>query len=917
MSNPSAQAAAITSILITKLYIPPPRPDTVFRPRLIERLNEGLQRKLTLISAPAGFGKTTLISAWIADCEQRDPQVRAAWLSLEERDSDLRRFLTYFITALQTLAPLIGAELLPLLRESQLPPTETLLTAILNDSLHIKDRFILILDDYHLVDARPIDDALTFLIEHLPPHMHLIITTREDPDLPLARLRARGQLTEVRAKDLRFTPEEAADFLNQSMGLSLSAHDITALEDRTEGWIAGLQLAALSLQGNHDIPGFIHTFAGDHRYIVDYLVEEVLTRQPEPVRRFLLQTAILDRFNASLCNALTGQTDGNEQLEALERGNFLIVPLDDRRQWYRYHHLFADVLSAHLLTEQPDQVTMLHQRASTWYEQNDLLADAIRHALLAEDFQRAATLIERAVPAMRRSRQEATLLGWLQALPDEIFHSRPVLSIHYAGTLMQIGRFDGVEARLRHTEQWLSQIAETSEHPDSAAAAMVVVDQSEFLRLPGSIAMYRAALALIRGSVFDTMKYARQTLELVPEDEHLLRGGATSLLALAYWTNGELEEARRCYSEGIPRLQKAGYFSDAIGCAIALADILIVQGHLREAMNIYEREVQLAMQSTPVMRGAADMHVGLSQLHCQRGDATAARQQLLHSQELGEFGGLPQNAYRWRVALARILETEGDLNGALDLLNEAEHVFVSDFSPNVQPIPAVKARVWITQGRLGEALAWVQQQGLSAEDDLSYLREYEHITLARVLLGQYKSDRAERSHLQVTRLLERLLSAAEAGGRTRSVIELLILQALALQLSGDITAALMPLKRALILAEPEGYIRLFVNEGPPMTILLEEAAKQRIAPNYVQQLLRAAGRAAESTPVQTSLTEALSERELEVLRLLASDLSGPEIARELVVSLNTLRTHTKNIFTKLGVNNRRAAVHRADDLDLI
>ena len=396
----------VTPILATKLYIPPPRPKIVLRPRLIERLNEGLSsgRKLTLISASAGFGKTTLVSEWVAGCGRP-----VAWLSLDEGDNDLTRFLTYLVAALQTIAANIGAGVLGALQSPQPPPIESILTALLNEITTIPDNFILVLDDYHVIDSKPVDNALTFLLEHLPPQMHLVIATREDPHLPLARLRARGQLTELRAADLRFTPAEAAEFLNQVMGLNLSAEDIAALETRTEGWIAGLQLAALSMQGNKDVSGFIREFAGDHRYIVDYLVEEVLQNQPEPIRRFLLQTAILDQLNGSLCDAVTGKEEGNARLEALQRGNFFVIPLDDKRNWYRYHHLFADVLRMHLMAEQPDQVPALHRRASEWYEHNGSTDNAIRHALAAEDFERAATLVELAVPEMRRNRQGATV----------------------------------------------------------------------------------------------------------------------------------------------------------------------------------------------------------------------------------------------------------------------------------------------------------------------------------------------------------------------------------------------------------------------------------------------------------------------------------------------------------------------------
>jgi LuxR family maltose regulon positive regulatory protein len=382
---------------------------------LIEQLNDGLSlgRRLTIISAPAGFGKTTLISEWIYGCGRQ-----VAWLSLDEADSDSARFLIYLIAALQTIAPNIGEEVLAVLQSSPPPPIESVMTILLNEITTIPDNFILVLDDYHMLDSKPIDTALTFLVDHQPPQMHLAITTREDPNLPLPRLRVRGQLTELRAADLRFTPVEAAEFLNKTMGLNISLENISVLETRTEGWIASLQLAALSMQGHQDISGFIQAFAGANRYIVDYLVEEVLKRQPESIRNFLLQTSILDRMNGSLCDAVIGnqsdaQSGAKARLETLQRGNFFLIPLDDKHHWYRYHHLFAEVLHMHLMTEQPEQITVLHKRASEWYEQNGSMADSIRHALAGGDFERAADLIERAVPEMRQTRQEFTLLGWL------------------------------------------------------------------------------------------------------------------------------------------------------------------------------------------------------------------------------------------------------------------------------------------------------------------------------------------------------------------------------------------------------------------------------------------------------------------------------------------------------------------------
>src|SRR6266542_4751107 len=520
-------------LLATKLYIPPPRPKVVLRPRLIERLNEGLYRKLTLISAPAGFGKTTLVSEWVAArtedrglrtetvtsslCLQSSAlSTRVAWLSLDEGDSDPTRFLAYLVAALQMIAPTIGAGVVGVLQSPQPPPIEAILTALLNDITTVPDKFILVLDDYHVIDAKSVDTVLTFVLEHLPPQMHLVVTTREDPHLPLARLRVRGQLTELRAADLRFTPAAAAEFLSQVMDLDLSAEEVAALESRTEGWIAGLQLAALSMRGRDDIAQFVRAFAGDNRYVVDYLVDEVLQRQPERVRSFLLQTAILDRLYGPLCDAVTGQERGQAQLEALERGNFFVVPLDDQRHWVRYHHLFAEVLAAQLRAEQPVLVSRVHRRASEWYEHNGSAADSIRHALAAEDFGRAANLVERAWPAMRRMRQDSTFLGWLRALPDEVLHCRPVLSVAYALVVLASGELAGVEHLLRSAERWLDTTAAMGARPDAPAAAMVVVDDEAVRHLPGTIALARAGLALARADVPATVTYARQALDLAP-----------------------------------------------------------------------------------------------------------------------------------------------------------------------------------------------------------------------------------------------------------------------------------------------------------------------------------------------------------------------------------------------------------------
>jgi LuxR family maltose regulon positive regulatory protein len=886
-------------LLETKLHVPKWRRGLVARPRLSERLSRGAKSALTLVSAPAGFGKTTLLAEWLAVAAAGGRSV--AWLSLDQRDNDPVLFWTYLVAALKTAAPGDGAGALSLLQPPR-PPGEAGLVTLLNDLDAVSDDVVLVLDDYHVIEAREVQDGMAFLLEHLPPQIHLVIGSRADPSLPLARLRGRGELVEIRAADLRFTPDEAAAYLNEVMGLALTAADVAALEERTEGWIAALQLAALSLQGREDTAAFIAGFAGDDRYIVDFLAEEVLQRQPGDVQHFLLQTSILDRLSGPLCDAVTGQEGGKARLAALERGNLFLVPLDDRRRWYRYHQLFADVLHARLRDERPDDVPGLHRRASAWYEQNDEPAEAIRHALAAQDFGRAADLVELAIPAMRRSRQEAAVLGWLELLPDEVVRVRPVLSVGFAGALLAGGQFEDVEARLLDAERWM----------DAPAAEMVVVDDEEFRRLPAEIELYRAAQALVRGDGPGTVRHARRALEISPADEHLGRASAAALMGLAFWASGDLEAGYSGYAECMAGLRRAGHIADTFGCAIALADIRRTQGRLGEAMRTYEQALQrVPEQGGPVLRGTADMYVGMSEIHRERDDLPAATQQLLRSQELGEHNGLPQNRYRWRVAMARVREAEGDLGGALDLLNEAERLYVGDFFPNVRPVPALRARVRVAQGELGEALGWAREQGLSAADDLSYLREFEHITLARVLLAGYAAGQG--SVQEATRLLERLLDAAEEGQRTGSVIEIVVLQALAHQARDDIPAALASLRRAVTLAEPEGYVRIFADEGPPMASLLRAAAKQGIARNYVRRLLAAVTKDA---PASQGLIEPLSERELDVLRLLGTDLDGPEIARELIVSLNTVRTHTKNIYAKLGVNNRRAAVRRARELDL-
>lgn len=914
-----------TPILATKLYLPPARPKSVPRPRLIERMNEGLHHKLTLISAPAGFGKSTLASEWVSVCGRP-----AGWLLLDEGENDPTRFLAYLVAALKTVTDktgpaTFGAEVLGLLESPQPGPLESIVTALLNEIAAIPENFILVLDDYHVIDTEPANRGLAFLLEHLPPQMHLVITTREDPNLPLARLRVRNQLTELRAADLRFTPTEAATFLNQVMGLSLTEANVSALEVRTEGWIAGLQLAALSMQGRTDTAGFIQSFTGSHRFVMDYLVEEVLQQQPESIQRFLLHTSILDRLCGPLCDAvLNGDADspaaqsGQEVLAYIEHANLFLVPLDNERRWYRYHHLFADLLRQRLhqrvALSQEDEagVALLHIRASRWYEENGSTSDAVRHALAAEDFERVARLAELAWPAMDGQFQSAAWMKWVQALPADLVRARPVLCVAYAWAFLNGGEMEAGAVWLRDAERWMDVSLPASESEDRP---MVVVDGEQFQTLPASIATAWSYIAQSRGDIPGSVAYAQRALDLLPEDDYLRRGPAAGLLGLAQWTMGGLEDAYRTIAHTMATFEMVGSVVFALSGTFGMGDIRVAQGRLREAIGVYARAKELAdRQGEPAPPGTADIHLGLSEIYREQGSLDAARQQMARSEELGEKAALSDWPYRLHRAQAQAAVDEGDLDGALALLDEAARLYYPTPVPDLRPIGALKAQVWLAQGRLADAAAWAVERGLSVNDELSFLHEFEYIILARILVAQNQNDPA-------VALLERLLQAAKSGERTGSVIEILVSLALAHQSQDDIPAALAALARALDLAEQEGYVRVFTGEGKPMQMLLAEAAAASIAPVYVGRLRAAFGEpevsAPVNQPVNQPLVEPLSDRELDVLQRLGGEMSGPEIAETLMISLNTLRTHTKNIYSKLGVNSRRAAVSQAQELGLL
>jgi LuxR family maltose regulon positive regulatory protein len=911
-------------VVETKLLLPRLRRDAVPRPRLAGLLERAADAPITLVSAPAGFGKTTLLTAWLRAGEGRGGH-SVVWVSLDERDRRATSFWTYVLTALDRAVPGCAAAGLTLLQSGQ-AHVEDVLAGVVNElSVHDGD-VVLALDDYHLADGPDLADAMTFFIEHLPPQLHLVISTRADPALPLSRLRARGELVEVRAADLRFDADEVTAYLNDQHGLALPADALAALGARTEGWVAALQLAALSLRDRADAAGFIDRFAGDDRFVVDYLVDEVLDRLPHDVRRFLLDTAVLDRLTAPLCDAVHGGEPGTGRamLELLDRQNLFLVALDDHRRWYRYHHLFADVLRAHLRVERPDDIAELHRRASRWYDGAGDAEAAVRHALDAGDTSTAANLAEMAIAGLRQHRRESVLRSWADDLPNDVVSNRPVLAIGLIGGLMASNHFAGVDERLRTVEQMMS----------GPASELVVVDQAALASVPASIELYRSALALVSGDPAGAGARAELAIAAAPEGDELTPASAAGVAGLAWWTIGDLVAAHQSYVACAAGLERLGFIADVMGCSLAIADMELALGRLCDAERTLNHALELGQRQRPhgggALRGTADMLVALSRVAWRRDDLPAAADLLRRADDLGESAGLPQNPYRWRVAMAGLRAAEGDWPTAIDLLDAAERVYVADFYPPVHPIHATRAGVLAASGDVTGAAAWARQHRVSVDDELSYLHEFEHVTLARVLLAQHRFTGSQDMLGAASALLDRLLIAAVEGGRTGTVIEIQSLRAVAHEAAGDVSAALKALEQAVDLAEPEGWVRFLTDAAPSLTTTLAELADRRPGSAYVRGLW--AGRTREPTGVHgataaetpvtrttspDTMVDPLSDRELDVLRLLGSDLDGPAIAREMVVSLNTVRTHTKHIYTKLGVNNRRAAISKAHQLGLL
>ncbi len=909
-------------LLTTKITLPPLRPNLVTRPRLIERLEAGLQqgRCVTLVAAPAGYGKTTLIRSWI------DPHAsRTAWVALDADDSQPPRFWSYVIAALQTIEANLGRELQQTLqamrfRSTPLPAEddgiEAGLAALINDLALQPDRLILILDDYHLIDSSAIQQHLAFLIDHLPASLHLVFATRADPlDLPIARLRARQQLTELRADDLRFTPEEAAAFLNQAMGLSLTADDVAALEGRTEGWIAGLQLAALALQGTlslpgrSDVPGFLAAFTGTHRFVVDYLMEEVLRCQSNDVQEFLLRTSILDRLCGSLCEAVTQQPGGAEMLDRLANGNLFLMPLDDQRTWYRYHQLFVDLLRAHLAQTQADRLAHLHQRASAWYLDHEMYPEAVAHALASHDIDWAAEVIERAGIVWLLRSELITVMTWLKALPSEVVRSRPRLSITQAWVLLVSGQPQEVDACLLDIEHWLAQHRHDAD-AETIQARVVAVNA------------YRAR---VNGDFPRAIELSHQALEQLPPNDHL-RGLIGFNLGTTHANLGQLDEASRAYEESARFSEQAGDFELTLLALTSMAQVQEGRGQLHAAEQTCRQVLERAGREAAWSPMVSFALIGLGGVLYEWNDLDAAESRLQRGLQLAQRGGnaeLLVVGYTTRLWLRR---AQGDRPGVVEVLNALLQITQRYHAPRLDELAACyQAWIALDEGDLRPAQAWLDHTGRTDDDPIDLAHLIDYTVLARVRLATHEPDRA-------LRLLERLHQLAESAGHGRSVIEILILTARAWQAKGDHSQALEALRRAIELAEPEGYLRIFVDAGEPLPMLIAECGRRNkrrwsgTLNAYLQKLLSALSLPADQSgatdseirsPHSEFRTGLLSERELEVLRLIAAGHSNAEIARQLIISLGTVKAHTSNIYRKLDVRGRAQAIVKAQELNLL
>src|SRR5829696_666431 len=903
------------ALVTTKVRVPRTRPELVPRPRLREALVRNEGRRLTLGSAPAGFGKTTLLSEWLED--RSADGLPIAWLSLEEADNDLARFLAYLVSALRSaLGEGIGEGVLASLRLPEFPPVEAVVGVLINELADVRDEVTIVLDDYHVIRSGPIHEATSFLLEHLPENVHLVISSRADPPLPLAKLRARDQVTEIRAADLRFTTEEASTFLKGVMGLTLSAAAMAALEKVTEGWVAALQLAALSMRDREDVSGFVETFSGSNRHILDFLAEEVLERQPEGVREFLLKTSVLERMSAPLCDALTGHDDGHEMLERLERENLFVIALDDERHWYRYHHLFANVLRSRLQREHPERIRKLHRQAAAWYERNDWTSEAVRHALVAQEHDRAADLVEHVARKMWNRGQVMTLLGWLEALPEETRRRRPQLLLQYSAALLWVGRLDDVEPLLREIERAVGVSGEGRDEGLQPSA-----DEPLRQVLLGGVAATRSWHAYLKGEPHGATTLARRALALLPEKDLELRTFAAFRLAEAHRTADDLEAASAAFAETAELGRAAGHDYLVLKAMSRQAKLQMVQGRLRETDHVLRHALRFAVErGDDSLTATGEVKVVVGELLYEWDELEAAARRLKEGIRLSERMGQFDTLVDGYVALSRVEMAQGNTESALGSAQEANSLAQrSGAGEAIVEAAAWNARFHLSRSDLTAAVLELERAAGAPAVSVSMVRETEQIARARLTVARGEHDEA-------LRLLEELRQSSEAAGRTGKQIEILTLQTLTLWERSKREQAVGVLTRALALAEPEGYVRTFVDEGAAMGDLLSTAleARQRghldatrIPARYLAKLLAILAQESAAPGVGERLSEPLSERELEVLALVASGKSNVEIASSLFISLSTVKTHINNLYRKLGARSRTQAIARARDLDLI
>jgi LuxR family maltose regulon positive regulatory protein len=918
------------AILATKLFLPQTQHKLVPRPQLIERLDAALTYPVTLISAPAGSGKTSALRTWVARHE-----ATIAWLALDPEDNDPTRFWTYVIAALQQLQPGLAKQTHAALQAQERQPHsfEPLLTMLLNELVAVPDSrpsqatnaeqapfredIALILDDYHVIDNPAIHTGIAFLVDHLPMHLHVLIASRSDPPLPLARRRASNQLYEIRFDDLRFTAEEVALFLNRVMELDLTTDDVAALAARTEGWIAGLQLAALSLQGcdAEAKRRFVAAFSGSQRYILDYLVEEVFNRQPEHTRQFLLRTSVLDYMLGSLCNTLTGHDDGQAMLEALERANLFVEPMAEDRRWYRYHHLFAEVLRLRLQRAEPELVPILHRKAAIWYKANNLIDDAMHHALEEGDAEWIADLIEQYVEETLQRGEGETLRRWLAAVPAEVVRKRPRLILAQALVALNVGQLDLAEALLD----------EAAPPAPSERNAPTIGSHARMLaNVPAARELLRASLAGLRGDAEQAIEHTQRALRLVNEDERGLRVSARWSRALADWTRGRLAEAEHAYLGLYAEGQAAGELHSALGANALLARVRRTRGCLGEALHTYQDGLAFAASvGASAMPTVAMAYVGMAEVFYQRNQLDQALRHATAAVPLGQQLVSTQTAATGLATLAWARQALGDRSAAREAIEEAYHLIpANQVAALHNPVPAERARLVLAQDDLQAALDWVTARRLSDTDEICYAHERDYLVFARVLLAQHAPDRA-------LRLLERLDAMAQDQARLESVIEARSLVAMALAALGERAQAQATLGEALAMARPEGYVRIFADEGAPMAALLRHINGE-LRP-FALQVLAAFSRtespglrtdSAEPpdsvlSPQSSILVEPLTERELDVLRALAAGQSNRAIAQQLYLSVATVKVHLKHIYGKLAVNSRTEALARAHELNLL